>query len=83
MSEIQKIEVNLDKRVETGAVQFNDDWPGTFIRGDNSFGYSLALRDVINFVESESKLRFQVEELKALFSDLTECNLSTKPTLKN
>jgi hypothetical protein len=25
-----------DDRVETGAIQFNDDWPGMFIRGDEA-----------------------------------------------
>jgi hypothetical protein len=32
-------------RVETGAVQFGDDWPGVFIRGDNAlyFAYMLDL----------------------------------------
>lgn len=30
-------------RVETGAVQFGDDWPGVFIRGDNAAYYSMAL----------------------------------------
>jgi hypothetical protein len=25
------------ERVETGPVQFGDDWPGVFIRGDNAF----------------------------------------------
>jgi hypothetical protein len=29
------------QRVETGAVQFGDDWPGLFIRGDNA--HSLAM----------------------------------------
>lgn len=32
--EIRKIEAQAD-RVETGPVQFGDDWPGLFIRGDN------------------------------------------------
>ena len=32
-------------RVETGPVQFGDDWPGVFIRGDNAFGFAMALRD--------------------------------------
>lgn len=31
-------------RVETGVVQFGNDWPGVFIRGDNALGYALALR---------------------------------------
>lgn len=26
----------VDERVETGAIQFGDDWPGLFIRGDNA-----------------------------------------------
>lgn len=30
-------------RVETGVIQFGDDWPGTFIRGDNSMAYGLYL----------------------------------------
>lgn len=34
---IRKIITNIDERVETGPVQFNDDWPGLFIRGDECF----------------------------------------------
>lgn len=30
-------------RVETGAIQFGDDWPGIFIRGDNAFHLSMLL----------------------------------------
>jgi len=33
-------------RVETGVVQFGNDWPGLFIRGDNALGYALALDSV-------------------------------------
>lgn len=36
----QKIE---RERVETGIVQFGDDWPGTFIRGDTAAGYAAAI----------------------------------------
>lgn len=31
------------KRVETGPVQFGDDWPGVFIRGDSAGYYALQL----------------------------------------
>ena len=31
------------KRIETGKVQFGDDWSGIFIRGDNVAGYYLPL----------------------------------------
>lgn len=30
-------------RVESGAVQFGDDWPGTFIRGDNAAHFAMWL----------------------------------------
>ena len=35
MSKIQKIDYNEDKRVDTGPIQFGEDWPGYFIRGDD------------------------------------------------
>jgi hypothetical protein len=35
-------------RVETGPVRFGDDWPGVFIRGDNAFGWLLALDHVLS-----------------------------------
>lgn len=41
--EIRKVEVELTERVETGPVQFNDDWPGVFIRGDNAACYAMML----------------------------------------
>lgn len=31
------------QRIETGIVQFGDDWPGVFIRGDNAAYYSMVL----------------------------------------
>jgi hypothetical protein len=33
---VQKVEAVLPGRIETGAVQFNDDWPGLFVRGDDA-----------------------------------------------
>lgn len=38
---------NERQRPETGPMCFGDDWPGTFIRGDNAFGYALALEAAI------------------------------------
>lgn len=35
------------ERVETGSVQFGDDWPGVFIRGDNAGYYALILKSAI------------------------------------
>ena len=36
------------KRVETGAVQFGDDWPGVFIRGDNAAYYSITIDGLLS-----------------------------------
>lgn len=33
-------------RPETGAMQFTDDWPGIFIRGDNALAFEIMLRQV-------------------------------------
>ncbi len=35
-------------RVETGPVQFGDDWPGVFIRGDNAGFYALCLKEMLD-----------------------------------
>jgi hypothetical protein len=32
------------ERVETGKMQFENDWPGVFIRGDEALGYAAAIR---------------------------------------
>lgn len=36
-----------ERRVESGSVQFGDDWPGVFIRGDNALYYALNLRSAL------------------------------------
>lgn len=38
---------NPVNRVEGGPVQFGDDWPGLFLRGDACFAYVLALRSFL------------------------------------
>ena len=42
----------VTNRVETGAVQFGDDWPGLFIRGDNCIFYAMVLESIIREVEA-------------------------------
>ena len=38
-------------RVETGPLKFEDDWTGTFIRGDDSLGFAFAIRSIIEDIE--------------------------------
>lgn len=40
------------KRIETGALQFADDWPGLFIRGDNAMDLAIGLRTVETMLKS-------------------------------
>lgn len=65
MRKIQKIKVDLSQipcpfnlhehaeRVETGPVQFNEDWPGVFIRGDNALWMAVQLEQYIKCVEND------------------------------
>ncbi len=59
-------------RVETGPIQFGDDWPGVFIRGDNAFHYAINLSLVLEKFQDP----FIQAVLKGLLSDLVSSNLS-------
>jgi hypothetical protein len=54
------------ERVETGRMQFADDWPGVFIRGDDALGFARSLRLLADRVKS-----IEPEELSA-WSRVTE-----------
>lgn len=43
----------MSDRPETGAMQFGDDWPGLYIRGDNALGYMMALDAVLQSVTNQ------------------------------
>lgn len=68
------------KRVETGPIQFGDDWPGVFIRGDNAFALAMSLQAVLGGrkdVFSEASVRGLLELLQSC--DTRRLN-STTPT---
>jgi hypothetical protein len=50
---VTKYGISLAGRIETGPVQFNDDWPGVFIRGDNAAFMALALSTVIDAIDQD------------------------------
>lgn len=73
--DIQKLLVtNIEEnsRVETGPVQFNDDWPGFFIRGDNAFAFRLAIAQIL-LNPNDPLARMQ---LRALAQGLDGCNMN-------
>jgi hypothetical protein len=56
---------NKTGRVETGAVQFGEDWPGLFIRGDNAFALAInvqALLEWYNELPEHVKGEFMVSQ---------------------
>lgn len=45
---VQKIDVELEERIESGPTQFGDDWPGVFIRGDSASHFAHTLRRILS-----------------------------------
>lgn len=51
-SPIRKLPGFVTRRVETGPVQFGDDWPGMHFRGDSAFGLALQIKVVIQAIKN-------------------------------
>lgn len=61
------------KRVETGSLQFGDDWPCVVIRGDNAAYFAFVLKE---FLDSPEKMKNNVimsSVLNGLVSTLGGC----------
>jgi hypothetical protein len=57
MTEIQKLPAFPEgRRAETGPMQFGDDWPGIFIRGDLAVAYAIALRSVTTHAKRDRQI---------------------------
>lgn len=81
MSDIRQLPA-VEQRVESGPIQFGDDWPGTFIRGDNAFAYAMYLRLLLGAIDTSSDPSFKriaitVECVRGLMGLLQESNLNT------
>lgn len=67
-------------RPETGPMQFGDDWPGVFIRGDNAFHYAMCLRDVLNNVSVPTGMNaISAAVVEGLIELLHSCDVRQKP----
>jgi hypothetical protein len=71
MSDIRKLPA-VETRVETGPVQFGDDRPGTFIRGDNAFFYAMHLEIILDASKADP---ISCAVLRGLLDDLRASNL--------
>ena len=71
MTDIAKI-AHEGPRIETGPIQFGDDWPGVFIRGDNAMHYAMLLTIALEHEIDADPLRKGV--LRALARLLASCD---------
>lgn len=63
----------VENRVETGAVQFGDDWPGLFVRGDDCFALALAWYTLLRYCpEVPRPWDITVKPLRALFETIAD-----------
>ena len=73
MSDLRKLPA-AEPRVESGPVQFGDDWPGVFLRGDNACWYGFVLKQFLESVGDGADL-MQKAMLQGLASDLQGCDV--------
>lgn len=62
----------LVERAETGPMQFGDDWPGVFIRGDQALYLAHILKMHLHHPEADSMITRSV--LEGLASTLGSCD---------
>lgn len=66
-------------RIESGPIQFGDDWPGLFLRGDDCFHYASHLRRVLETVNGIDNL-IPKALLRSLLDDLESTNIHNRST---
>lgn len=68
-------------RVETGAVQFGDDWPGLFIRGDNAYSLMMWIRRLTERLthHSDPDVADALRQLKC-YADMIEQDVIMRET---
>jgi len=75
-TETLKLNVDLPKqfdRVETGSIQFNEDWPGVFIRGDNAMWYGHNLERLLDDPKAFEQDEIGKALLRGLAKTLSGC----------
>lgn len=72
----------VKNRVESGAVQFGDDLPGLFLRGDDAKFLSLAIEGVLAEVKPTAQNRLammHLYECKEMINEEVEQKAEQKP----
>lgn len=66
----------VEQRVETGPVQFGEDWPGLFIRGDAAIFFAMHLRTLLDIKTSDPEWYFSKQVVLELLSDLESSKIT-------
>jgi hypothetical protein len=76
-------------RPETGPMQFTDDWPGVFIRGDTAQILAQQLAAVIGEPEASCRHGVEIDSLEGLLlllrsasKDGVVCQVAIRPTVQ-
>lgn len=77
MTQELRIMPEAGERVETGPVQFGDDWPGLFIRGDNALGDAIHLEHIQHLLRDHPQARAYAPYLRGLIGRLRSCDIRT------
>ncbi|MCX6808218.1 MAG: hypothetical protein NTW50_00935 [Candidatus Berkelbacteria bacterium] len=67
----------MGQRLETGYLQNGDDWRGVYLRGDDAFGFSIAIKSFIETCEltgvDTTRLDLRaIQALQTLFAGVKE-----------
>lgn len=64
-------------RVESGVLQFGDDWPGVFFRGDTAIGFAVQLQRAIDLLapQDNPELVVMCRVLQGLLDELQSCDV--------
>lgn len=63
-------------RIESGVIQFGEDWPGVFFRGDNAFAYAHHLQAVLEeLVLGKVPGPIRLAMLRNLMAELQACDV--------
>lgn len=54
----------VKNRVESGAIQFGDDWPGLFLRGDDAAYLSMAIECVLQGMQATGMNKLAILHLQ-------------------
>lgn len=63
------------RRMETGAMQFGDDWPGIFMRGDYALMMAAALMEIAEIMAANDKGKIiEIAQLRGLAETMLGCH---------